>query len=82
MSLPAFVIHAVISGRVAFSADLASPRFCQIGDLLFVRPVVGGHRWCLCAGKDFHHVAISWAAHLALECARGGWQSRAKGGGE
>ena len=80
MNLSTMVISAVVSGKITFDTDLPEPRYCKIGELEFVRPVVGGENWCLVVGRGFDHVSISKPAHWALEYARMGWQSAMKGG--
>ena len=77
MSLSSMVISAVMAGGVVFNDALPNQRFCRIGDLRFVR-VCLNDRWNLIVGSSFHHIGISWAAHLALEYARMGWESRCK----
>lgn len=76
MGLNSMVIRAVMAGKITFHDDLPEPRFCRIGDLRLVRPVVGKEQWCLVVGKGFNHISLSRPAHWALEYARMGWQSR------
>lgn len=74
MTLTAVILSALRQGQFQFESNLPNPRFCHIGDLRLVRPVVGNRRWHLVVGSAHEHVKIGLAAHLALEWCRIGWQ--------